>query len=509
MNPDVVNERKEKLEKFLKHISLIPECLSSEHFGVFIDKQQLVKSENRKTFKSGSIRIKNSMLPILSGEEEFNYPVGTRLRAIKSVKSTSHEDISILKGDFATYRGESRGTKIKVEIRGTVGWVPMESVEVVPGFLIDPKVLDDDAIHEEFDKQIITSPLPSRKLKLQKANHVAHSPPKIGMYRSKSEENLPDIVSSETQHKVRNYLSFFEDYYKDFMKYLGQRKQRYEQLKENMDKVHSEEEKSRMLEKFKQHESGILRRRRRKIRLEDFEIVDMIGKGGFGKVYLARDSWTNEIVALKKIKKSTIVERNKVESIRTEREVLKGTESPWLVKLMCSFQDDRNLYLAMQYAPGGNLKGLLEHLVLQEKHAKFYIAEMILAVATLHELGFVHRDLKPDNFLFDKEGHIKLADFGLSKGGIVKKLDTQGTVNMKIFLADASFRTIAVNASNTIEDVMDMLTRKLVLADIREFAIYEVSLDNSKERRMNPVEKPFKIMESWHVSQKFVLKKNS
>jgi serine/threonine kinase 38 len=81
--------------------------------------------------------------------------------------------------------------------------------------------------------------------------------------------------------------------------------------------------------------------------LQDFEMLDMIGKGGFGRVYLCKERRTGDLVALKKIKKAIILERNKVESIRTEREVLKGTESPWLIKLICSFQDERYLYFAM------------------------------------------------------------------------------------------------------------------------------------------------------------------
>lgn len=90
-----------------------------------------------------------------------------------------------------------------------------------------------------------------------------------------------------------------------------------------------------------------MRRRKKKIQLEDFDVIDVIGKGGFGKVYLCREKFSGELVALKKIKKSVILERNKVEYIITERAVLKDTSSPWLVSLLCSFQDENYLYLAM------------------------------------------------------------------------------------------------------------------------------------------------------------------
>jgi serine/threonine protein kinase len=117
-------------------------------------------------------------------------------------------------------------------------------------------------------------------------------------------------------------------------------------LKEKLNKLPAPEADT-LLEKHRARETAILRRRRKKLRLEDFELLDMIGRGGFGKVYLCREKYTREVVALKKIKKSVVLQRNKVESVKTEREVLKGTESPWLVKLICSFQDEHYLYFAM------------------------------------------------------------------------------------------------------------------------------------------------------------------
>ena len=117
------------------------------------------------------------------------------------------------------------------------------------------------------------------------------------------------------------------------------------------------------------------------------------------------------------MKKATLIERNMVESIRVERQVLKDTKSEWLVRLLYSFQDKDHLYLGMEYVPGGNLQTLLENIELTEPEARHYAAEMIMAVGELHRLGFIHRDLKPDNFLISAAGHLKLADFGLSKPG--------------------------------------------------------------------------------------------
>lgn len=84
--------------------------------------------------------------------------------------------------------------------------------------------------------------------------------------------------------------------------------------------------------------------------------------------------------------------------------------------MKCSFQDDKNLYLVMEYLPGGDLMTLLmKKDILNESEAKFYMLELVLAVSSVHKLGFIHRDLKPDNILLDMQGHLKLSDFGLCK----------------------------------------------------------------------------------------------
>jgi len=377
--------------------------------------------------------------------------------------------------------------------------------------------------HAKFDDEIVQNHhvwLPLEVLKLaeqsspnkglQTPTMVASSPPRIGKYRSASDQDiswlaetqtLDEECSQETLVKVNNAKNFFEEYYANLYYYLNQRRQRLQMLELKLGELgyKDEEEKKRLLEKHFQKETQLLRRKRKKLKLEDFEILERIGKGGFGKVYLCRDKFSNEIVALKKISKSIILERNKVEAIRTERDVLKESvsresrqhENPWLIKLICSFQDTEYLYLAMEYAPGGDLKGLLESIQFDEKSAKFYISEIIVALASLHELGFVHRDLKPDNFLFDKDGHIKLADFGLSKGGIIKKTSTANVSLVKIFMEDSSFRTIALTQQHTTEQVIDLLLKKMHMDDQRgldksKYSLYEVNDD--QERLMDSQE---------------------
>lgn len=117
------------------------------------------------------------------------------------------------------------------------------------------------------------------------------------------------------------------------------------------------------------------------------------------------------------MKKNQLYQQGEVEHIRTERDILMRSRSKWLVKLFFAFQDVEHVYLAMEYAPGGDFRTLLNRSgVLYEPHVRFYAAQMFLAANELHKLGFIHRDLKPENFLIDESGCLKLTDFGLSHG---------------------------------------------------------------------------------------------
>lgn len=109
--------------------------------------------------------------------------------------------------------------------------------------------------------------------------------------------------------------------------------------------------------------------------------------------------------------------KNKVVQSREERNVLANSENnPWVVGLKCSFQDIENLYLVMEYLPGGDLMNLLiKKDIFTHEESQFYTASMLLALDSVHKMKYIHRDLKPDNVLLDSDGHIKLSDFGLCK----------------------------------------------------------------------------------------------
>jgi len=163
-------------------------------------------------------------------------------------------------------------------------------------------------------------------------------------------------------------------------------------------------------------ESAFSRLQRRVITEDDFEPLDIIGRGSFGEVRLCREKATGRVVAVKKLSKADMHRRKQVEHARAEQELLAEVDSVWVVKLLYSFTDEHFLYLVMDYLAGGDVMTLLMRKdVLSTEEVRFYIAEAILAIETVHKAGFIHRDIKPDNLLLDANGHLKLSDFGLCK----------------------------------------------------------------------------------------------
>merc|ERR1719204_154573 len=155
----------------------------------------------------------------------------------------------------------------------------------------------------------------------------------------------------------------------------------------------------------------------KKVTVEHFQTVQIIGKGAFGEVRVVRKRDDNEVYAMKTMLKKEMIDKNQVDHIKAERDVLSAADNPWLVKLLYSFQDNKYLYLVMEYCGGGDLMTILmREDILSEKDTRFYMSELAQAIHSVHELKFVHRDLKPDNVLISNTGHVKLSDFGLAKG---------------------------------------------------------------------------------------------
>ena len=158
--------------------------------------------------------------------------------------------------------------------------------------------------------------------------------------------------------------------------------------------------------------------------MDDFEILKPISKGAFGRVYLARKKESQDLYAVKVMRKADLVRKNMVESARNERNILAMANNPFVIRFYFSFTSRENLYIVMEYAPGGDLASLLRSLgALEESIARKYMCEVILALEYCHAQGIIHRDLKPDNILISSDGHIKLTDFGLSCFGVIDRTD--------------------------------------------------------------------------------------
>ncbi|KAF8914633.1 kinase-like domain-containing protein [Mucidula mucida] len=210
-----------------------------------------------------------------------------------------------------------------------------------------------------------------------------------------------------------------EHYYKVVVDAAIERNTRRVELERRLqgDVLMSEERKQRQLQQLGKKESTFLRLRRTRLGLDDFRTVKVIGKGAFGEVRLVQKTDTGKIYAMKTLKKDEMLKKDQLAHVRAERDVLAESNSPWVVQLFYSFQDPSYLYLIMEFLPGGDLMTMLiKYDTFSEDVTRFYMAECVLAIEAVHKLGFIHRDIKPDNILIDKDGHVKLSDFGLSTG---------------------------------------------------------------------------------------------
>ena len=178
----------------------------------------------------------------------------------------------------------------------------------------------------------------------------------------------------------------------------------------------TETQKNEIFLEINKKELNDIKIRRKKLTIREYESLNIIGKGAFGEVHICRYKKTGEIVAIKKMNITKLIEQGQVRHIQSEQDFLSKIHSPWVVNLKCSFQEGEYLFLVMEFCIGGDLMNLLiSKNKLSEEAAKFYLCELILAIDSIHQYNCIHRDIKPDNILIDKQGHIKISDFGLAK----------------------------------------------------------------------------------------------
>lgn len=232
------------------------------------------------------------------------------------------------------------------------------------------------------------------------------------------------MISSSTREKAKATKAYLEQKYATMKKEREESRVRRNTLEQQMEALRlTERKKEQYRQELRTQELQSMRHQRKRLTVQDFQPLAVIGRGAFGEVRLVRKKDSGEVFALKSLVKSAMVMKNQVGHVKAERDILASADNDneWLVTLHYSFQDDHMLYMVMEYLPGGDLMGLLmKEDTLSEETTRFYAAEMILAIESVHELGYIHRDMKPDNVLLDAHGHLKLTDLGLCK-----KMDTR------------------------------------------------------------------------------------
>ena len=230
-----------------------------------------------------------------------------------------------------------------------------------------------------------------------------------------------DAERQETQVKhysAQAFKFYIEQHVENVIKNQKQRELRRLQLEKEMAKVGlPEQAQTQMRKMLYQKESNYIRLKRARMDKSMFEKLKTLGIGAFGEVALVRKHDKGYLYAMKTLRKRDVLSKNQVAHVKAERDILAEADNEWVVKLYYSFQDQANLYFVMEYIPGGDMMSLLIKFGIFEEHlARFYIAELVLAIESVHKMGFIHRDIKPDNILIDRDGHIKLTDFGLCTG---------------------------------------------------------------------------------------------
>ncbi|XP_015771185.1 PREDICTED: serine/threonine-protein kinase 38-like [Acropora digitifera] len=239
-----------------------------------------------------------------------------------------------------------------------------------------------------------------------------------------SANGAPCSYSNHTLEKVEKAKATLENFYANLITQHQERQHRWRVMEINMEQQGlTEEEKRQSRSHLARKETEFLRLKRSRIGKEDFDSLKVIGRGAFGEVRLVQKHDTGHVYAMKILQKADMLQKEQVitrvadDNNHAERDILAEAENPWVVKMFYSFQDAQFLYLVMEFLPGGDLMTMLmKKDTFTDDQTQFYIAESVLAIDSIHQVGFIHRDIKPDNLLLDSKGHIKLADFGLCTG---------------------------------------------------------------------------------------------
>ncbi|RKF59103.1 Serine/threonine-protein kinase cot-1 [Erysiphe neolycopersici] len=231
-------------------------------------------------------------------------------------------------------------------------------------------------------------------------------------------ERNPDKYGPITQTNQKRCSQMSEAFFKDSVKRARDRNLRQCEMEQRLtDPSLSLARREQLWSNTGRQEGRYLRFLRTKDSPDNYQTVKIIGKGAFGEVKLVQKKPDGKVYAMKSLIKHEMFKREQLAHVRAERDILAESDSPWVVKLYNTFQDQDFLYMLMEFLPGGDLMTMLiKYEIFSEDITRFYIAEIVLAIEAVHKYGFIHRDIKPDNILLDRGGHVKLTDFGLSTG---------------------------------------------------------------------------------------------
>lgn len=290
---------------------------------------------------------------------------------------------------------------------------PLPPLPAIPPLPPKQHFYESKSLPRSFNSQQQTLPIPKQRFRPTPC--ISPIPKlKTTQYTCNNEE-----VSTYQNCKPFHYRRYMEQHLEKLFKYLEEREQRRKQCFAELYATNcNDDRKQVILSILDQKESTYLRSLRAQLSVGDFEKIAKLGSGFFGEVSLVVEKNNpSQLYAMKKLKKAQVFQQNNVAHVIAERDILAEADNNWIVKLFYSFQDKDFLYLIMEYIPGGDMMALLqERLVFSEDWARFYIAEISSAVQFVHDMDFIHRDIKPDNILIDRKGHIKLTDFGLCTG---------------------------------------------------------------------------------------------
>ena len=260
----------------------------------------------------------------------------------------------------------------------------------------------------------------TRQTQPQYQGHLAPPMPRTAQKPEEEEVQNPNKYSANVQQRGKAAKQLVNSFFQENIERARDRNSRAKELDAVLkDPAVSEINKQKAINTLAQKEARFLRFIRTKETPQNFQTIKVIGKGAFGEVKLVQRKSDGKIYALKSLIKTEMFKKDQLAHVRAERDILADSkDNPWLVKLHASFQDSAFLYMLMEFLPGGDLMTMLiKYEIFSEDITRFYMAEIVMAIEAVHKLGFLHRDIKPDNILLDRGGHIKLTDFGLSTGG--------------------------------------------------------------------------------------------